>query len=180
MYDVFTQSSNAVYEGTIDIGTHDSFQIVSGLYLKNEGTGIYYSMYIDYKQLSRESYPSSALISIIIPQMDSKEHIIYILLEMMKKGVCCKELCAAFSVIHSYPVIQLDKHQSSVFEYCDESISKNEKDSPSLLSATMRFVGSIYRFSGQKINHEIFVMTQEDMFALVFSCLSESEVRLIH
>lgn len=131
-------------------------------------------MCINYKQLSRDGFPSSGLVSIVIPQMDSKEYIIYILLEMMKNGVSCKELCSAFSVIHSYPVLQFDKHQSSVFEHGNES----EKASPSVLSLTMKFVGSIYGFSENKINNEIFVLNQEDMFALVFSCLSESDVML--
>jgi hypothetical protein len=174
-----SRNSYSVIEGVIDVGTNDGIQIVSCLYLKNERSGAYSAICIDYKRLSKKADPSSSLLSIMMPQVDSKEHIIHILKEMMKKGVTCKELSAAYGIIHSLPISQLkprDSSQSSLEYSGDGSISKTRRVSPSVLSQTMRFVESIYGFSESASYQNVFVLTQEDMFALVFSCLSESEV----
>lgn len=177
-----SRNSHSVFEGAIDVGTNDSIQIISCLYLKNEISGAYSSICIDYKQLANRAFPSSSLVSIMIPQVDSKEHIIHILKEMMKKGVTCKELSTAYDVIHSLPISEIkprDSSQSSLEYVGDGTISKTHKSSPSVLLQTMRFVESIYGFSESASNQNVFVLTQEDMFALVFSCLSELEVILI-
>lgn len=176
-----TYSTCSVFQGVIDIGTDDSIQIVSGRYLKNERTGNYSALCIDYKQLSSEAIPSAGLVSIMISQVDSKEHIIRILQEMMRRGVSCKEMSVAFGIIHSFPVPVIEKQESSVssLEYGDGSILKSQKGAPSVLSLTMKFVESIYGFSENKSNQKVFVLTQEDMFSLVFCCLSECEVILI-
>jgi hypothetical protein len=101
---------------------------------------------------------------------------------MMRKGVSCKEISVAFGVIHSFPISleEQNSSQASIEYGSNGSISKTHKvSSPSVLSQTMRLVESIYRFSDNSSYQKVFILTQEDMFALVFSCLSESDVLLI-
>ena len=92
----------------------------------------------------------------------------------------CKEISVAFGIIHSFPISNRNSSQASL-EYCSNgSISKTDNVSPpSVLSQTMRFVESIYAFSENNSYQKVFILTQEDIFALVFSCLSESDVKLI-
>lgn len=179
MYDLHSKSSSIVYQGIIDISTTDCIETVSGLYIKNQMTGMYSEVSIDYKNLSRIGSPSSGLVSILISQADAKEYIIHVLLKMMNDNVSCKELCAAFGIIHSHPILENTHLSDSSIENGDTRTSKLERSSPSVLSLTRKFVGSFYGFTEDKNEEKMFVLSQEDMYSLVFSCLSEAQVILI-
>ena len=157
-----------------------TLRVLPNLFVKNETTGNYFALSMDYKEIVREAYPSAGLVSILLAQADPKENISRVLLGMMRRNVHYKELMMAFNSINSYKISLPDKEYTcsdSILDNVDSISSKNGRASRSILSRTLRYVGSIYGFAGSgNRTKNTCILTQEDMFALVFSCLSESLV----